>query len=153
MVIFFIEVFFFIVPFKQSDMKNAVTQWWNSLSPGERMFVPMCTLNLIVFGLWRVGRLQPFMMKYFCSNPVAKAVCWPMLLSTFSHYSTFHIFANMYVLHSFANAAVMSLGKEQFLALYLSAGVVSSLASYLYKASIGTAGLSLGAVSRTKFND
>lgn len=54
----------------------------------------------------------------------------------------------MYVLHSFANAAVLSLGMEQYLAVYLTAGVVSSLASYLYKASIGTAGLSLGAVSR-----
>lgn len=69
-----------------------------------------------------------------------------MVLSTFSHYSTFHIFANMYVLHSFANAAVMSLGMEQFLGLYLCAGVISSLSSYLFKTAIGTAGLSLGAV-------
>lgn len=53
----------------------------------------------------------------------------------------------MYVLHSFANAAVASLGKEQFLGLYLSAGVISSFASYLHKVLIGQAGLSLGAVS------
>lgn len=53
----------------------------------------------------------------------------------------------MYVLHSFANAAVMSLGMEQFLGLYLCAGVVSSLGSYMFKTAIGTAGLSLGAVS------
>lgn len=45
-----------------------------------------------------------------------------MLLSTFSHYSAFHIFANMYVLHSFANVAVGALGKEQFLYLYLCGG-------------------------------
>jgi len=69
-----------------------------------------------------------------------------MFLSTFSHYSAMHIFANMYVMHSFANAAVLSLGKEQFLAVYLSAGVFSSLMSVLYKAGTSQAGMSLGAV-------
>lgn len=44
---------------------------WNSLSPGDRFFVPICALNLIVFGLWRIPRLKTFMVKYFCSNPVA----------------------------------------------------------------------------------
>lgn len=70
-----------------------------------------------------------------------------MFLSTFSHYSAFHLFANMYVLHSFSNAAILSLGKEQFLAVYMSAGVVASLASILYKALTVQAGLSIGAVN------
>jgi membrane associated rhomboid family serine protease len=39
----------------------------------------------------------------------------------------------MYVLHSFTYAAVHYLGQEQFLGLYLSAGVLSSFGSYLYK--------------------
>lgn len=69
-----------------------------------------------------------------------------MFLSTFSHYSTLHLFANMYVLHSFTNPAVLALGMEQFLGVYFSAGVIASLASYVYKAMIGTTGLSLGAV-------
>lgn len=43
--------------------------------------------------------------------------------------------------------AVSSLGKEQFLALYLSAGVISSFTSYLYKVLTKQSGLSLGAVS------
>ena len=140
--------------------------WWSNLTPGERVFAPICALNIIVFGLWRIPRLQPMMVKYFCSNPAAsksitivlmvykfeirfyfsEIICWPMCLSTFSHYSMFHIFANMYVLHSFSNVAVATLGKEQFLGLYLSAGVMSSLASYIYKAVTSQAGLSLGAV-------
>ena len=70
-----------------------------------------------------------------------------MILSTFSHYSAFHIFANMYVLHSFSHGAVNALGREQFLGLYLSAGVFSSFASYIYKAVMKQPGLSLGAVS------
>ena len=39
----------------------------------------------------------------------------------------------MYVLHSFISPAVKLLGSEQFLAVYLSAGVISSLASMVYK--------------------
>ena len=74
------------------------------------------------------------------------AVCWPMLLSTFSHYSFLHLAANMYVLHSFSSLAVAALGKEQFVALYLTSGVVSSFASHLYKTAFGFQSPSLGAV-------
>lgn len=45
-----------------------------------------------------------------------------MVLSTFSHYSLFHMAANMYVLWSFSSSIVSMLGKEQFVAVYLSAG-------------------------------
>lgn len=75
------------------------------------------------------------------------ATCWPMLLSTFSHYSVLHLAANMYVLHSFSTAAVASLGREQFVAFYLTSGVVSSLASHVYKTAFSMPGLSLGAVN------
>lgn len=68
-----------------------------------------------------------------------------MLLSTFSHYSLLHIAANMYVLHSFSHAAVGTLGKEQFLGMYLSAGVLASFASNLFKTVVRQPGLSLGA--------
>jgi len=130
---------------QKNDIKSTIKHYWKKLSQGEKVFAPICAINLLVFGLWRVHRIQPFMLRYFCSNPVAKAVCWPMMLSTFSHYSAFHIFANMYVLHSFANVAVSSLGKEQFLYLYLCGGVLSSLSSYVFKTALATPGLSLGA--------
>lgn len=132
---------------QDSQFVREVKKFWNQLTPGEKVFAPICALNLIVFGLWRLPRFQGPMMKYFCSNPASRAVCWPMFLSTFSHYSAFHIFANMYVLHSFSSAACMSLGQEQFLGLYLAAGVISSFSSYVFKAMTTTAGLSLGAVS------
>lgn len=133
----------------QSDIdkrKKEIEALWNKLTPGERIFVPILAMNVFVFGLWRIPSLKPFMLRYFASNPAAKAVCWPMVLSTFSHYSLFHLFANMYVLHSFS-AAANSLGREQFLGLYLSAGVVSTLASYMFKVATASPGYSLGAVS------
>lgn len=51
-----------------------------------------------------------------------EALCFPMILSTFSHYSLFHMAANMYVLWSFSSSIVSLLGPEQFMAVYLSAG-------------------------------
>lgn len=130
---------------KQGELRKEINRWWNNLTPGERVFAPICALNILVFAAWRIPRLQPFMLKYFCSNPGGAARCWPMLLSTFSHYSIFHLMANMYVLHSFSSGAVAALGKEQFLGLYLSAGVISSFTSYIYKVITKQPGLSLGA--------
>ncbi|XP_073943288.1 rhomboid family intramembrane serine protease rho-7 isoform X2 [Choristoneura fumiferana] len=120
-------------------------KWWSSLKDSEKVFYPILAANVLVFGAWRVRSLQPIMVKYFCSNPSGKAVCLPMILSTFSHYSTLHLAANMYVLYSFMPAAIASLGKEQFVAMYLSAGVISSFASFLYKVIVNQPGLSLGA--------
>ncbi|RVE45586.1 hypothetical protein evm_009783 [Chilo suppressalis] len=122
-----------------------IKKWWNSLKQSEKVFYPILAANVLVFGAWRVRALQPIMVKYFCSNPSGSAICLPMLLSTFSHYSAFHLAANMYVLYSFMPAAVASLGKEQFVAMYLSAGVISSFASFMYKVAFNQPGLSLGA--------
>lgn len=70
-----------------------------------------------------------------------------MILSAFSHYSLWHLAANMYVLHSFSTAAVAYLGREHFVAFYLSSAAVSSLLSFAYKIVKKTPGPSLGAVS------
>ncbi|XP_058062035.1 presenilins-associated rhomboid-like protein, mitochondrial [Anopheles bellator] len=130
---------------EMEQWQRELSGWWSRLSPGERVFAPICALNAVVYGLWRIPRLAPTMVKYFASNPAAKAVCWPMVLSTFSHYSLFHILANMYVLHSFSHAAVATLGREQFLGMYLSAGVIASFASHVLKTVSRQPGLSLGA--------
>ncbi|KAL9912458.1 presenilins-associated rhomboid-like protein, mitochondrial [Glossina fuscipes] len=127
------------------NLKKDVKRHWDQLTPSEKIFVPICAVNVLVFLAWRVPAWREVMLHYFCSNPASRAVCWPMFLSTFSHYSGLHLFANMYVLHSFCNPAIISLGKEQFLGLYLSAGVVASFASILYKSVTAQAGLSLGA--------
>uniref|UniRef100_A0A8C7V1I0 rhomboid protease n=1 Tax=Oncorhynchus mykiss TaxID=8022 RepID=A0A8C7V1I0_ONCMY len=74
-----------------------------------------------------------------------KTLCFPMLLSTFSHYSFFHMAANMYVLWSFFSSIVSMLGREQFMAVYMSAGVISTMFSYVCKTASGRLGPSLGA--------
>lgn len=68
-----------------------------------------------------------------------------MTLSAFSHYNLWHIFANMYVLWSFTPVALNIYGKEQFLAVYLSAATISSLTSIIAKNIAGVRAPSLGA--------
>ncbi|XP_028276150.1 presenilins-associated rhomboid-like protein, mitochondrial isoform X2 [Parambassis ranga] len=132
-------------PQKQGDIRKEINQWWNSLSEGQRTVSGIIAVNALVFCCWRVPSLQRVMIKYFTANPASKALCSPMLLSTFSHFSLFHMAANMYVLWSFSTSAVSMLGREQFVAVYLSAGVVSSFVSYVCKMATGRFGPSLGA--------
>ncbi|XP_012495482.1 PREDICTED: presenilins-associated rhomboid-like protein, mitochondrial [Propithecus coquereli] len=108
-------------------------------------FIGIIAANVFVFCLWRVPSLQRTMIRYFTSNPASKVLCSPMLLSTFSHFSLLHMAANMYVLWSFSSSIVNILGQEQFMAVYLSAGVISNFVSYVCKVATGRYGPSLGA--------
>ncbi|XP_057376440.1 presenilin-associated rhomboid-like protein, mitochondrial isoform X1 [Daphnia carinata] len=130
---------------KHGDLRNHMNHWWNSQTEEQKLFYGILLANATVLLAWRIPSLKNFMTLYFCSNPFARAVCWPMVFSTFSHYSFLHFGANMYVLQSFMNATAHSMGKEQFLGFYLSAGVVSSLASHIFKTALRMPGLSLGA--------
>ncbi|XP_074535736.1 presenilin-associated rhomboid-like protein, mitochondrial [Halichoeres trimaculatus] len=132
-------------PQKRGDFRKEVNQWWHSLSEGQRTVAGIIAVNLAVFCCWRIPSLQRSMIKYFTADPASRTLCSPMLLSTFSHFSFFHMAANMYVLWSFSSSAVSMFGREQFMAVYLSAGVVSSFVSYVYKISSGRFGPSLGA--------
>ncbi|XP_034005212.1 presenilins-associated rhomboid-like protein, mitochondrial [Trematomus bernacchii] len=132
-------------PQKQGNVRKEINQWWNSLSEGQRTVAGIIAANVIVFCCWKIPSLQRSMVEYFTACPSSKSLYAPMLLSTFSHYSVLHLAANMYVLWSFSSSAVSMLGREQFIALYLSAGVVSSFFSYFCKTATGRFGPSLGA--------
>ncbi|KAJ8270832.1 hypothetical protein GJAV_G00119780 [Gymnothorax javanicus] len=122
-----------------------VNQWWDGLTRGQRTVSGIIAVNALVFCCWRIRPLQRTMVKYFTSDPASKALCIPMVLSTFSHYSLLHMAANMYVLWSFSSSIVGLLGPEQFMAVYMSAGVISTLVSYVTKTATGRLGPSLGA--------
>ncbi|KAI8129108.1 mitochondrial, Presenilins-associated rhomboid-like protein [Lucilia cuprina] len=110
------------------NIKRDIRRLWDQLAPGEKVFVPICAFNVLVFGLWRIPSLRGTMMKYFCSNPAARTVCWPMFCPHLVIILAFHLFANMY----FSNAAITFFGKEQFLAVYLSAGSGAIMAVLAY---------------------
>jgi len=130
---------------KQGEFRKLLNKWWNELNDGEKMFWPLCLINVFVYGCWQNPALQRTMLRFFVSNPAARAVCWPMLLSTFSHYTILHLGMNMYVLNSFSSGVCGTMGREQFLAMYLSAGVVSSYFSHAFKIATRIPGASLGA--------
>ncbi|KAK6997409.1 hypothetical protein SK128_003433 [Halocaridina rubra] len=130
---------------KEGELRKEINRLWNSLSEGEKVFWPICFLNGIVYACWHNPSLRTTMFQYFCSNPAARAICWPMFLSTFSHFAFFHFAMNMFVLHSFSSSVCASLGKEQFVGMYLCGGVVSSLASHAFKIAMRCPGPSLGA--------
>ncbi|KAJ6669159.1 hypothetical protein lerEdw1_007968 [Lerista edwardsae] len=132
-------------PQKGLGFRKQINLWWNSLSNGQRAVSGIIAANVLVFCLWRVPSFQRIMVTYFTSNPASRVLCFPMLLSTFSHFSFLHMAANMYVLWSFSTSIVSILGREQFMAVYLSAGVVSTFASYVCKVATGRYGPSLGA--------
>jgi len=130
---------------KAGDFREEVRKWWSNLNDGEKLFWPLCGVNIAVFLAWRIPGLQPFMTRWFMSNPGSQSRCLPLLLNTFSHFGLIHLGCNMIVLHSFMPNTVHLMGKEQFLALYLNSGVISSLASMVYKVAQGKTSYSLGA--------
>ncbi|KAJ6222514.1 hypothetical protein RDWZM_001059 [Blomia tropicalis] len=132
---------------KEDDYIQQIKQWWNSQSDGFKMFCGITAINTLVFFGWRIPQLQTrIMTKYFMASVEQKSIrCLPMILSNFSHYSPMHFGLNMFVLYSFANIGVHIMGKENFLALYLSSGVMSSFVSSCYKVAVKSLTPSLGA--------
>uniref|UniRef100_A0A8B9HIW0 rhomboid protease n=1 Tax=Astyanax mexicanus TaxID=7994 RepID=A0A8B9HIW0_ASTMX len=124
---------------------SAVDDWWGRRSEGQKTAIGIIALNTAVLCCWRIPVMQRTMLKFFTSNPASKTRCLPMLLSSFSHYSILHLTANMFVLWSFSTSVVSLLGREQFLALYLSGGVFATFISYVCKTATGRLGPSLGA--------
>ncbi|XP_072049107.1 presenilin-associated rhomboid-like protein, mitochondrial [Amphiura filiformis] len=130
---------------KRGEFRELLSQWYSKLGGTERTTLGIIALNVAVFGCWRVRALQPVMLRWFTASPAARATCIPMVLSTFSHYAIWHLAVNMYVLWSFTRGIGRSLGKEQFLAFYLSGGVWSSFLSYFVKVASGRYIVSVGA--------
>ncbi|KAM4728201.1 presenilin-associated rhomboid-like protein A, mitochondrial [Anableps anableps] len=126
-------------------LMSMVDDFWSSLTEGQRTVTGIIAINTAVLCCWRIPAMQRTMIKYFTSNPASKTRCLPMVLSSFSHYSIIHMVANMYVLWTFSSGIVSLLGKEQFLAVYLSAGVMSTMVSYVCKTATGRFYPSLGA--------
>ncbi|CAG2109220.1 unnamed protein product, partial [Medioppia subpectinata] len=114
---------------KAGTLRNELNQWWNSRTTGFKVFSSIAAINILVFIGWKIPRLQHFMSKHFMTYTTS-------------------------ILHSFTQIGVNTFGTEQFIALYLSSGVISSFGSYLAKvltkksaASLGASGAILGILS------
>ncbi|TPP60446.1 Presenilin associated rhomboid [Fasciola gigantica] len=100
--------------------------------------------NILVF-LGNRSPLGPFFLRRFINSPYGPTPALSMLLSVFSHHSLFHLFINMYVLHSFSSGLINNIGAGDFLSLFIGGGVFASFISLLSKAARRSPVPSLGA--------
>jgi len=132
---------------------------WTPPAPSKRLFptVPLAfstvatiiALNVGVFVAWRIPLPLTWRIlnRYFVSVPAIPHAA-SMLGSAFSHQSFSHLALNMVVLYCFGTNLCEQIGAGPFVGLYLSGGVVSSLASLTYNvvrqrfnvASLGASG-------------
>lgn len=116
-----------------------------SMPESEKTMTALIGINLAVFVAWRVPQLQRFLTRSFVATTTSNNIS--MVASCFSHRQFFHLALNMVALWSFGPWLHDVLGREQFLALYLSLGVSANVISRivqlaLHRPSTGSLGAS-----------
>lgn len=114
------------------DIKRAiwmVGEKFATMSESEKTLAGLIALNTVVFACWQIPRFTPFMSKWFLHLPGGRQNA-TLLTSCFSHQEFFHFALNMVGLWSFGRVIHDSLGREQFLAMYLSAGIGANVVSH-----------------------
>ncbi|CAO3587329.1 unnamed protein product [Absidia cylindrospora] len=109
-----------------------VTEKYASMTEADRTLAGLIGINILVFGAWQVPRWSSFMTRWFMHHPGTSGGRRPVTLITscFSHQEGLHLACNMVGLWSFGSLMHEYLGREQFLALYLSMGVGANMASH-----------------------
>ncbi|KAJ2715790.1 hypothetical protein H4R19_001004 [Coemansia spiralis] len=118
------------VSFEAKRTAAAFADRWYRQSAGARCVYTLAALNVAVFGMWRIPRLLPLMARCFLHDP-RSGLSYTLLTSTFSQREVMHLGFNMLALVSFGTSVADAMGVEHFTAFYLSAGVLSGLASHL----------------------
>ncbi|KAI8085023.1 uncharacterized protein BX664DRAFT_266366 [Halteromyces radiatus] len=132
------------------------------MTESERTLAGLVGLNLLVFGAWQVPRWTPFMVRWFMHHPGAGSFgSITLVTSCFSHKEGLHLACNMVGLWSFGGLMHDYLGREQFLALYLSTGVGANMISHTLSLafrrsrallpSLGASGAIYGLLSGTAY--
>ncbi|CAG8475083.1 6501_t:CDS:2 [Ambispora gerdemannii] len=104
---------------------------WNSLSESQKTISGIIAINAVVFLMWQIPILFPFMNRYFSHNPLS-GYSITLLTSVFSHKAFWHVGLNMMALYSLGGVVHNLLQREQFLAFYLTSGIFSSLISHIF---------------------
>ncbi|KEZ44279.1 Uncharacterized protein SAPIO_CDS3231 [Scedosporium apiospermum] len=116
-------------------------------SAGAVTVATLIGLNLAVWSLWKIPPLWRLLNNYFM---LVVAMPRPVTLVTsmFSHQKLSHLGLNMAMLYYIGNRLHDEIGRANFLALYLSSGVIGYVASLCVHgasvASLGASGAVLG---------
>ncbi|CBX92722.1 hypothetical protein IAQ61_005906 [Plenodomus lingam] len=122
-----------------------VAHYYAPPAPAYRLFPDLSLTTTTIGGLvianaviavaWRIMPLWPFMTRYFMHVPgYPRAI--QSVLNVFSHVQYEHLLANMMALALVGPACCDLVGRGTFMATYISAGAVGTLAS-LYWANLG----------------
>jgi membrane associated rhomboid family serine protease len=133
-------------------------QKWESLKESEKTIAGIIAINTIVFAAWQIPVLRPFMRRHFVHDPLSGRSL-TLLTSCFSHQELWHFGLNMMALWSFGGVVHDYLGREQFLAFYLTTGMAASAVSHVFGLgmrrvrpvlpSLGASGAIYGCLSAT----
>lgn len=108
----------------------AAAQLYLSMSEAEKTMSALIGVNLLIFGCWKLPVMKPFMQRYFIHNPASGRLV-TLLTSCFSHKELVPLTINMVGLWSFGPMLYEVLGKEQFVATYLSLGIGANVMSHV----------------------
>ncbi|KAI8579594.1 hypothetical protein K450DRAFT_164948, partial [Umbelopsis ramanniana AG] len=112
-----------------------VYQKWESWKESEKTIAAIIAINTVVFAAWQIPILRPFMRRYFVHDPLSGRSI-TLLTSCFSHQEFWHFGLNMMALWSFGGLVHDYLGREQFLAFYLTTGMAASAVSHVFGLSM-----------------
>ncbi|KRZ62237.1 Presenilins-associated rhomboid-like protein, mitochondrial [Trichinella nativa] len=130
---------------KVGTLRQQLNDIWGKITIGQKAIGGIIALNVAVYLAWKVPKLHPLLKRYFMCGYFGASLCTPMIYSVFSHINFLHMAVNMYVLWSFGPTLVRLTGLEQFVALYLTSGAVSSMCSLIIKAINRNKKVSVGA--------
>ncbi|CAO3685690.1 unnamed protein product [Rhizopus stolonifer] len=130
-----------------------------SMSESEKTLSVLIALNSVVFLGWQMPQLTTtWMHRWFMHLPGSKENI-TLLTSCFSHQEFFHFALNMVGLWSFGRVVHDHFGREQFVAMYLSAGIGANVVSHAFSLalrnsrpllpSLGASGAIYGLVAST----
>ncbi|KAJ6607498.1 hypothetical protein B0H10DRAFT_2071503 [Mycena sp. CBHHK59/15] len=141
-------------PIPRASIRDALVSAANvyvNASDAQRICWAICAFNGAVFLAWKVPRFTPFMMNNFLHYPLS-GKSRTLLTSVFSHSSFFHLLFNSMALSSgFGAATAHYLSRQQkegssgrlestvayhFLAFFVAAGLLSSLASHNLRVTV-----------------
>ncbi|KAK4513336.1 uncharacterized protein ATC70_005330 [Mucor velutinosus] len=115
------------VQLKRPLLSTAETAFY--MPESEKTIAALISINIAVFACWKVPALQKYMTRYFCHNPASNRQ-WTLFTSCFSHRNAVHLTVNMVGLWSLGPVLHDLLGREQFVALYLSLGIGANVISH-----------------------
>ncbi|KAI8640297.1 hypothetical protein BD408DRAFT_420076 [Parasitella parasitica] len=146
------------VQLKKSLLATAETVFY--MPESEKTLSALTSIHVAVFICWRIPALQKYMMKYFVHSP-ASGRQMTLLTSCFSQRTLVHLTVNMVGLWSLGPVLHDILGREQFVALYLSLGVGANVLSHQLQLlqrharpmmpSMGTSGALYGLLTSTAY--